>query len=501
MDRFRSRHVLTLALLLPSGLLSAQNWALLNPDYKYNYSNDGTDTISNQIRVMHVDTLGPDSFRYELNLIGVVCDTCPASLGGPCDGCYVRVDQPQFLGYDCIRSGSNWYFDGPDTLLIKNSGAIGSTWVFDPSAGITASVDSEWSATLFNTTDTLRRIFLSIGDTLLLSRSYGILRFAYNGERYDLLGVEGAGVGRLFPDPLAYFDYQPGDQLIYKVSSIRIIYPPPEGSPQPYQDIYYWKVVINGRAETVDTIDYMTSVARTYSAYSYYGDPDVGPNWPMPLGHWIFNRTDVLSQHPILGAYPGEVMDTAICWTGWYVSTPRYLVRYGLTADGHVIMHSQTLGQAFGFPTGVFDASQELAPGIFPFMENTVTFDALYEEGIGFRDVRFGIPWPIDVRVELVGAILGGDTIIPPPVIAWATSINEPSRSMFSVFPNPAADRITVMGAQAGNTIRIQDIEGRLIRRAKLASKDDLVDVSDLKPGMYFLRVEDSTPIRFVIAR
>ena len=39
------------------------------PDYKYNYSNDGTDTISNQVFVTHVDTLGVDSFRYELNRI------------------------------------------------------------------------------------------------------------------------------------------------------------------------------------------------------------------------------------------------------------------------------------------------------------------------------------------------------------------------------------------------------------------------------------------------
>lgn len=29
-------------------LVHAQNWALLNPAYRYNYSNDGTDTISNQ---------------------------------------------------------------------------------------------------------------------------------------------------------------------------------------------------------------------------------------------------------------------------------------------------------------------------------------------------------------------------------------------------------------------------------------------------------------------
>jgi hypothetical protein len=50
-----------LVLVLQCGLLSAQYWALLNPEYKYNYSNDGTDTISNQIFITHMDPLGLDS--------------------------------------------------------------------------------------------------------------------------------------------------------------------------------------------------------------------------------------------------------------------------------------------------------------------------------------------------------------------------------------------------------------------------------------------------------
>ena len=71
------RKLILLCCALQCGLLSAQNWALINPDYKYNYSNDGTDTISNQIFVTHVDTLGADSFRYALNRIGSRCEPCP----------------------------------------------------------------------------------------------------------------------------------------------------------------------------------------------------------------------------------------------------------------------------------------------------------------------------------------------------------------------------------------------------------------------------------------
>ena len=61
------RKLILLCCLLQCALLSAQNWALTNPDYKYNYSNDGTDTISNQIFVMETQVLGLDSILYFMN--------------------------------------------------------------------------------------------------------------------------------------------------------------------------------------------------------------------------------------------------------------------------------------------------------------------------------------------------------------------------------------------------------------------------------------------------
>jgi hypothetical protein len=83
------RTLSTLLLITITLLSSGQDWALINPAYRYNYSDDGTDTISNQIRVMEVDTLGVDSVLYTLNRIAFLCDSCPASLGGLCDGCFM----------------------------------------------------------------------------------------------------------------------------------------------------------------------------------------------------------------------------------------------------------------------------------------------------------------------------------------------------------------------------------------------------------------------------
>jgi len=475
-----------------------QDWALINPAYRYNYSDDGTDTISNQIRVMEVDTLGPDSIRYELNRIAVVCDTCPASLGGPCDGCYVRVNQPQFLGFDCIRSANDWHFLGPDTFLVRSDASVGASWVFDASTGVTATVVAEWPASVFTTPDTLRRILLSSGDTLILSRSFGITHFANFGERHELIGVEGAGVGRSFPNPMAYFDFQPGDHLIYKVNSIWWASPP--GGPSFHAPTYYfYEVVITGRTDRPDSVEYVTSVARSSIFIPYPGSVLDEPNWTPPLNQWSFHLNSLLASHPILTAYPGQVLDTAICWSSYY--NTGYLVQHGITVDGRSTIGSRTIGQAWGGPTGGLDFSQSILPELFPSIFEAMV-NVQYEEGLGLRKVEFKGEWlGASLSVELVGAIIGGDTIIPPPVINWQVGLNEKQLSGIAIFPNPADDVVTVRGAIGVSTIAIHDLEGRLIRTARINSENEAISVQDIKDGIYLLSSEGHLPQRLVIVR
>ncbi len=478
----------------------SQNWALLNSTYKYNYSNDGSDTISNQIFVTYIDTLGVDSFRYELNRIGVQCDTCPESIGGPCDGCYVRINQPQFLGFSAIKTGENYYFLGTDTFMIKGAASLGISWVFDPNSGVTATMDAEWEGDLFNTNDSLRRILLSNGDTLLLSRSFGILQFGSGDERYVLLGVEGAGVGRLFPDPLAYFDYQPGDQLTYRVTAVWWATPP--GGPQfPQTYSHYWMAVITGRTETPDAVEYSTSVARTYPFSQYPGSLLEEPDWPMPLDQWSFHRSDVLADHPIVAAYPGQVIDHSICWQPNEYSAPRILVSYGITSDGRAIVHSQGFGQLWGSTLSGFDAAQELAPDVFPIDMGT-PLNAWYEEGIGIRKVELRVqPGLYEVSVVLVGAIINGDTVIAPPLIEWGVGLHELEGAQLHAYPDPASESISLVGLKGNETLTILDLEGRGVKTARITRSEEVIDVHDLKVGMYVLHVEGLPPQRVVIAR
>lgn len=199
--------------------VSAQNWALINPAYKYNYSNDGTDTISNQVFVTHIDTLGVDSFRYELNRVGVICETCASSVTSDCNwsvpGLAIRSETPQFMGWSLMHRGQEWLMEGADTLVIFPAAGLGANWIGP--GGVVASVVSISETTVFGSMDSLKLIGFSTGDTLSLTLDRGLFAFqpaSLAGGSYELIGRDGPiSEGEHFPTILDLFDYQVGDVL------------------------------------------------------------------------------------------------------------------------------------------------------------------------------------------------------------------------------------------------------------------------------------------------
>jgi hypothetical protein len=477
------RSLSTSLLMFITLVCNGQDWALINPAYRYNYSDDGTDTISNQIRVMDVDTLGVDSFRYELNRIGVVCDTCPASLGGPCDGCFVLLDQPQFLGFDCIRSNDNWTFRGPDTVNLRSSFAQYDSWLFSAASAITATVDTILEATVLGVPDSVCRILLSTGDTILMSRSMGIVQFPYNGLRYSLIGNEGTDVGRLMPEPLDFFDFQPGDELTYRVVCTEIV-APPSGFQYPVPRTRYWMARILDRLDTPGSVTHFTSTAHTFTYCQLETD------WDCPTDQWAFDINQVVADHPIVDSYPGQVLNSPLCWP----SIKRYIAEYALTEDHRPILRSKRLSASHR-PLDL----GELTNGIVPF-DTYSQSEVWYEYGLGVRRAYFNEAYVVK-EVELVGAIIAGDTLITPPTIDWTVGIEEPLIQPSMLYPNPVDQTCFLYGLIPGEQAWVFDLEGRLVLSTKIAADVTALDVSGLAPGTYVVNVEGLRPQRLIIAR
>ena len=87
-------------------------------------------------------------------------------------------------------------------------------------------------------------------------------------------------------------------------------------------------------------------------------------------------------------------------------------------------------------------------------------------------------------------AIFGGTLWIQARVEECATAIEEASMSALRMYPNPALERVTLVGVQATETWSLSTWTGTLVRNGQGPS----VDVSNLPSGMWMVRVEGRKP-------
>jgi hypothetical protein len=69
--------------------------------------------------------------------------------------------------------------------------------------------------------------------------------------------------------------------------------------------------------------------------------------------------------------------------------------------------------------------------------------------------------------------------------------INESKESKFSLYPNPATDKITVelSGMTQGGNLTIVDIEGQEFITRQITEPKTQIDISNLPSGVYFVQL------------
>lgn len=456
---------------------NAQNWALLNPAYKYNYSNDGTDTISNQIRVMHVDTLGPDSFRYELNRIGVVCDTCPASLGGPCDGCFVRVNQPQFLNRSALRSGNDWWFIDPDTIHIRTDAPMGTSWAFRPDSSIMATSYGKAWTILWGVPDSTITVALSNGSLLMLSRSFGIVRFptASGLSEFQAIGVHGPDVGTLIPSLGQFFRYQPGDAVQFLGTH----------SANQHTRYSYELFEIDQR---IDQPEHLVFTGTSHVIeIGYYGS-ETG-RWSGPRT-WDLDIATMRALRPVRSA-PEQLLDLGGPMGPWQANNLMVMAEHGLRPNGHY----QINGHSWSL-SSIFYLSDTLTGDIAP-VYLSPGFSSTYkmDTELGLREFCLGHGYSCDCEY-IQGAVINGDTVGTFNGLGYFVPEVNPT----VMYPLPADDHLTMPGAIPGTEYKVFDVEGRIILEGTWTSSLTL-DLRGVRSGAYVLDPGPGTNQRFIIAR
>ena len=59
------------------------------------------------------------------------------------------------------------------------------------------------------------------------------------------------------------------------------------------------------------------------------------------------------------------------------------------------------------------------------------------------------------------------------------------------VYPNPFQNELTIEGIQNLGSYRLMTLEGELVKEGFLSDKKNTISMSDLKNGVYFLRISD----------
>lgn len=87
---------------------------------------------------------------------------------------------------------------------------------------------------------------------------------------------------------------------------------------------------------------------------------------------------------------------------------------------------------------------------------------------------------------ECGGNLTVANSTITGDVQTTTLGTSELTKNKMQIFPNPASNFIRIAGLDSGRTIQIYDIDGRLVRSDIFDSK---IDVSQLTPGIYVLKV------------
>lgn len=485
------RYATALFLLACASNISAQNWAVLDPANKYGYANDGSDTIRAQVFVMHIDTVGPDSTRWELNRIAEPCSNCPTTSLACDHSTGILNGRPQFLGGLLIVHGADVYLIGTDTLLLRPHAPLGATW--PGLSGGTASINAVAEQSVLGVPDSVKEVQFADGRMLRLSKDHGLIAYADPDSAFDLVGMQGGAVaGVHYPEIIEFFDYQPGDVLQY------------DGTIEGFDGTCYHhtsrkdKYTMLTRTELLGRTDYQ--VRHVYSWYSYSeggcgGDAGDGVD-TLLLGidhaHWTpenFLATGWLTDH-----WPGALASIPEN-TGYYpYSDPEaaFIWKPYRNAEGRMVLEPDPNGA-----TGMRCFDDSLFWG--PYFEHDLN---RYIEGIGLESAHI-LAFEHAENTDLMGYTINGSTHGTILSDSEILSVSDRLKTAYPLVlsPNPADGTLTLDGGVPGAIVRVLDATGRLVMTNTIGSTFERIPIDRLPEGAYVLSYSGGRGERFIIAR
>lgn len=206
------KNLIFIYLLFVNAFVFSQNWDIITSNEHYHYKKKEATFYTNTILVDSIYFDGVDSLFF-LNTICMPCNTCSTV------GTYI-ANAPQFLNKIVRKKIDGYYeFYVPDTFKINTQASVNDTWIYSihGSDTINATVIYTDTSTVLGNLDSVKQIRLTNNDTLLLSKSFGLVNMTQfiDSQKYELIGLEKAHIGFTLPIWSDFFNFSIGDSLFY----------------------------------------------------------------------------------------------------------------------------------------------------------------------------------------------------------------------------------------------------------------------------------------------
>ena len=68
----------------------------------------------------------------------------------------------------------------------------------------------------------------------------------------------------------------------------------------------------------------------------------------------------------------------------------------------------------------------------------------------------------------------------------------------FSIYPNPVKDHIIISNASINDTVELFNVVGKHVKSIRIQSQNEKIDVSTLKSGVYFARLNNGKAFKIL---
>lgn len=471
--------VVLLAIFVMPLVLLAQDWNPILTAQKMNYRHSDSLYITNTI---WVDSTSPSQWDTIYHFNTIVKDH-------PTDSTRVIRNQSDFLKRYMHRQNEESYmFYDPKTnslFVIMPFATIGESWLFEPGVPIHAEVLSMEVMEVFGTNDSVRVIGLTDGNEILLSRSFGILKFPdfENGGYFELAGIQGTEYGESVPGFWEVFDFEVGDVYQYMEDTgdpfgsgtitRKIVITSKETLPNAYHygvyGLYHCVYMNAGGGGGIISYSYTEDLVFTDStghpanlfSNELYLVPD---SWTDYGTHKVFTKTKIYD-------HPGY---ETICKELGPKEESNIMFQADLFYEAdenndtlHKLLFPSTLGEPCGLMGHGFGnqiGQTYSSSGCFEYWENVV----------------------------LTGFVKDGDTtgaITPDSLLLVGMKNHFKSLETYHVYPNPATDQVIVENKGklgSGETILvIHNNSSMQVLRVRLEALKNLISTADFEAGPY----------------